>query len=407
MNESIIFPIDIPTLALSRGIVQMMLGGLLLYLGTRHREVLGARWWAAGFVINGVSLFIFPLHIPDHWEPARTSLNHLTLGGSAVCLLLGFWKFGQQARQTWLVALLLAVPVISLLCWELLWPNARWRVLTTASGQVLYLLALQASLALAPRTELARMYRRLRYVVWAYLLIFVWSYASIADLLPTSARPQTDYHRSLFGVASLLFMLSLAVGCLALQFGLLAARSADLAMIDWMTRLLNRRGFFHALRTEPTLQTPREQALSLIALDVDNFKQINDRYGHAAGDRVLQALADQIRLLSADGVIAARMGGEEFLLILPHTDQAEACRLAERLRRRCVDLTVKGDLGQSLGFSVSIGVCQLAPTQTVESGLSLVDQALYEAKHLGRNRVAVVESLSAETPIANHAPTQA
>ena len=145
----------------------------------------------------------------------------------------------------------------------------------------------------------------------------------------------------------------------------------------------------------------------MIALDVDNFKQINDRYGHAAGDRVLQALADQIRLLSADGVIAARMGGEEFLLILPHTDQAEACRLAERLRRRCVDLTVKGDLGQSLGFSVSIGVCQLAPTQTVESGLSLVDQALYEAKHLGRNRVAVVESLSAETPIANHAPTQA
>ncbi|MCB1577547.1 MAG: hypothetical protein KDI81_09460, partial [Xanthomonadales bacterium] len=75
----VVLPIDIPTLALSRGLVQMMLGGLLLYLGSRDEAAGAARFWALGFLLNGLSLFIFPLQIPQAWEQTRTVLNHLTL----------------------------------------------------------------------------------------------------------------------------------------------------------------------------------------------------------------------------------------------------------------------------------------------------------------------------------------
>jgi hypothetical protein len=246
MHEFVILPVDISTLAFSRGCMQMMLGGLLLYLGNRDEGSNAARWWAIGFFLNGVSLFVYPIEVPPSWERPRTELNHLALGASTVAFLLGFWIFGRQPRRVWLLALLMAIPLISLIVWELIWPNSRLRILCTATGQAMFLILLQQSLRRAPRTELAQIYRRLRFVAIAYLLIVVWSYASIAELLPTTPVLTLGYHRAFFSVSSLLFMLSLAVGCLALQFASQAARNADLAMIDWQTGLLNRRGFFGA-----------------------------------------------------------------------------------------------------------------------------------------------------------------
>ena len=393
MSESIVFPIDIPTLALSRGIVQMMLGGLLLYLGSRHEEVHGAGWWAAGFFLNGVSLFVFPLRVPPAWDQALTVLNHMSIGASSVCFLVGFWIFGEQQRRPWILAMLLLFPILSLLIWEWLWPNARWRVLFTASGQALFLFALQFSLRRSPRSELAQIYRRLRYVVFAYILVFVWSYINVFDLLPTSARHQSDYHRTLFSVGSLLFMLSLAVGCLALQFGMLAARNADLAMVDWLTGLLNRRGFFRAVREQAAISADGAAERWVIALDVDQFKQINDRHGHAAGDRVLQALAQQLRDLaqtvSQTPAIIARVGGEEFLIVLDESDREKALGLAERIRARCADAPLHAEDGKTVRFTVSAGLCPVATGQSLEQALLRADDALYSAKRNGRNQVII------------------
>ena len=402
MSDPIIFPIDIPTLALSRGIVQMMLGGLLLYLGSRHQEVHGAGWWAAGFFLNGVSLFVFPLRVPPAWDQALTVLNHMTIGASSVCFLVGFWIFGEQQRRPWILALLLLFPAVSLLVWEWLWPNARWRVLFTASGQALFLLALQASLSRAPRPELARMYRRLRYVVFAYILVFVWSYINVFDLLPTSARHQSDYHRTLFSVGSLLFMLAMAVGCLALQFGLLAARNADLAMVDWLTGLLNRRGFFHAAGEQAALLAEGMSRRWVIALDVDQFKQINDRHGHAAGDRVLQVLARQLHTLAQtagkEPAIVARMGGEEFVLVPAQASRQQAVELAEQIRAGCAEAQIPSDNGQTLRFTVSIGICPVASGQSLEQALLRADDALYLAKRNGRNQIAIATDPAMELP---------
>jgi diguanylate cyclase (GGDEF)-like protein len=394
MTDFVIMPIDIPTLALSRGMVQMMMGGLLLYLGRRDEYAGGATLWAIGFLLNGVSLFVFPIQIPPAWEQPRTVVNHLALGASTMFFLLGFWSFGGQKRKVWILALLIVIPLASLLAWEILWPNARLRILCTASGQVLFLVALQQSLRLAPRNELDQICRRLRIVVIAYLAVVVWSYASIAELLPTTAHLDLGYHRSLFSVASLLFMLSLAVGCLALQFGSIAARNGDLAMVDWQTGLLNRRGFFEAINRIESTQTDPDNPASVIALDIDHFKSINDRHGHALGDRVLQTVGKHLRELTGADQLVSRMGGEEFCIILPQSPLASATMLAETIRSHCAESAVATEDGQTVRFTMSAGVCEGGPSQSLERTLIAADKALYEAKRSGRNRVAVGDPLA-------------
>ncbi|MCB1608461.1 MAG: GGDEF domain-containing protein [Xanthomonadales bacterium] len=388
MFEQMVQSIDIPTLAFSRGLMQIVLGGLLLYLGSKDEGARGARLWAIGFFFNGLSLFVFPIQVPIGWEMPRTVVNHLSLGLSSAFFLAGFWKFGKQPRQLWILIMVVAVPAFSLLTWEILWPNARWRILTTASAQALFLLTLQHSLRQAPRAELGVIYRRLRYVVIAYLLLVVWAYGSVADLLPTTARVAQSYHRLAFSGGSLLFMLAMAVGCLALQFALLAARSADLAKIDWLTGLLNRRGFFQAV-------ADREQLVpagSLITLDIDHFKQINDRYGHAAGDHVLQVLARHLQSLQASDPLVSRMGGEEFCILLPDASIDSARALADQVRVRCgEELVVAGD-GQPIRFTVSAGVAAIGSGENFERALGRADQALYLAKADGRDQVRLAPS---------------
>lgn len=389
MNEFVILPVDIPTLAFSRGLMQMMLGGLLLYVGSRGEHTHVARWWAIGFILNGISLFVFPIHLPAAWEGPRTVVNHLSLGASTVFFLLGFWEFGGQPRRIGLLVVLMAIPLASLLAWDFLWPNSRLRILCTASGQALFLILLQLSLGRAPRTELARIYRRLRIVVLAYLLVVVWSYTSLAHVLPTTASLNPGYHRAFFSVASLLFMLSLAVGCLALQFAWQAARNADLAMIDWQTGLLNRRGFFGAVRRNLQLQPGRDGPVSVIVLDIDHFKAINDRHGHAVGDLVLQQFGDLIRNLVEPGQLAARIGGEEFCIVMPGSRETVAAALAERIHARCRDIDIARDADREIDFTISAGVFEAAPQQTLDQALIHADEALYLAKRNGRDQVVI------------------
>ncbi len=389
MHEFVILPVDIPTLAFSRGVMQMMLGGLLVYVGNRGQSTNAARYWAIGLFLNGISLLVFPVQVPSEWESLRTVINHLSIGASTVFFLLGFWIFGQQPRRVWILVLLIAIPLASLLAWEFLWPNARLRILCTTSGQALFFILLQHSLRQPPRRELARIYRRLRFVVIAYLLVFVWSYAMLADVLPTTAHLNLGYHRAFFSVASLLFMLSLAVSCLALQFAWQSARNADLAMIDWQTGLLNRRGFFDATGRNPQLQPGRDGPLSVIMLDIDHFKAINDRCGHAVGDSALHKLGEQLRQIAEPGQFVARMGGEEFCLVLPGGRQAAALALAERIRGRCRETIVTTDAGQTVNFTISVGVYEAAPQETLEDALIRADEALYLAKRSGRNQVIV------------------
>lgn len=163
-------------------------------------------------------------------------------------------------------------------------------------------------------------------------------------------------------------------------------RIAALATTDSLTNLPNRRGF--ELHVEQALQEAQRDSSPLCAvmLDLDNFKQINDRHGHLAGDEVLRSFAARLRAALRQSDILCRWGGEEFILLLKNTDRHAAHELAEKLRQHCADQRYPMG-GEALQVTVSLGLSQWQPGEALHDLLGRTDRALYRAKQAGRDRV--------------------
>lgn len=176
-----------------------------------------------------------------------------------------------------------------------------------------------------------------------------------------------------------------------------------LADTDALTGALNRRSFFR--HAETLLSTG--QPLAVLLMDVDHFKQVNDRLGHGFGDQVLAEIAARLRssLRSAD--ILARLGGEEFAVLLPGHDVTGAVAVAERLRNIIASAPVKGEL-VSHAVTISVGGCCATTSQSSIDALLLhADHALYAAKRAGRNRVRFSSGGPLDAPIEPDAPVAA
>ncbi len=156
---------------------------------------------------------------------------------------------------------------------------------------------------------------------------------------------------------------------------------------DGLTGLHNRTSFLELAGKELKRADRSTQALSVMMLDLDHFKRINDAHGHAVGDQVLREFASTLREELRESDTCARIGGEEFVVLLPETSNLHACRLADRLRARVADHRTSLDGGRQVQFTCSIGVTRLLPGETLEVLLSRADALLYKAKHGGRNRV--------------------
>ncbi len=156
---------------------------------------------------------------------------------------------------------------------------------------------------------------------------------------------------------------------------------ASEARIDSLTGLANRRALEESLAAEISRAQRFAHELAVVLLDLDRFKEINDSFGHAAGDVMLRAVGRLLTSLARQGDTVARWGGEEFVVVLPETDLAGAQRFAERLRR-----TIEGQAVGDMKTSASCGVATMLAEDTVEELLAAADQALYQAKSNGRNR---------------------
>lgn len=160
------------------------------------------------------------------------------------------------------------------------------------------------------------------------------------------------------------------------------------AEIDFLTGLVNRRRFERALlELLNDLQT-KNYPFSLVLLDIDDFKQINDRFGHPVGDAVLQEIATILKTFLRANAIPSRIGGEEFAVILPGSELEAAEHIAERLRRAIENRNFDT---QDLKVTASFGVTQAKKTDTLESIFDRVDKALYEAKKMGKNCVVALD----------------
>ena len=161
------------------------------------------------------------------------------------------------------------------------------------------------------------------------------------------------------------------------------------ARTDPLTGLANRRRFDEQMQSELVRVHRYQGSCALLMLDVDHFKRVNDSWGHAVGDTVLKALAEQCLLMLRQSDTVGRLGGEEFAILLPETALAQAMETAERLRQRIATIVLPTGNHATLQFTVSIGCTVLWPQDAeIATALHRADTALYRAKNQGRNCVA-------------------
>ncbi|MEN3793237.1 GGDEF domain-containing protein [Fulvimarina sp. MAC3] len=219
-----------------------------------------------------------------------------------------------------------------------------------------------------------------------------------APILMTEAAPLSQIG-AILGLVSSSVIFALFLGSLMLREDRMMRREAELsraALRDPLTKVANRRGFGLTLRA---IKERREQRpLAVLVVDIDHFKRVNDRFGHTAGDQILQVIAAKLRLTAGREATVARFGGEEFVVLLDDTLPCDARSIAEDARKSISDWT-SVDEKTTIDVTVSIGVAGALNAEDTDRLIREADDALYQAKADGRNCVRVHQASSAPLPI--------
>jgi diguanylate cyclase (GGDEF)-like protein len=237
---------------------------------------------------------------------------------------------------------------------------------------------------------------RLNYFAWAFLAM--WTAVVTISLWWNLAQKGPQTAMGLWWGHGLLWLLGL--GGIIFGFNRLRAahnRIITLMCTDPLTGIANRRLFLESLGGAISFAQRHQTPLSVIMADLDDFKAVNDTFGHNAGDQVLQAFATLLMENSRQEDLAARFGGEEFIMMLPGTGPEEAAVMGERLRRHWEELTYPGP---RLRMTASFGVATYQTGDRVDGFIEKADRALYEAKIMGKNQVVIEkysEQLEEET----------
>jgi diguanylate cyclase (GGDEF)-like protein len=161
----------------------------------------------------------------------------------------------------------------------------------------------------------------------------------------------------------------------------------DLSIHDHLTNIFNRQMFDELFKIEVEQSRRYNSDMSLILMDIDFFKTVNDTLGHQSGDNVIKIISANVKSLLRDSDIFARWGGEEFVILMPHADISMAVEKAEQLRKSIENLKI-----DTVGsVTCSFGVAQLKDSENANELFNHVDEALYKSKHNGRNRVETAD----------------
>ena len=378
--------------------VEAILGLLLLLVWVQNTRVHAVAWWAVAHLMRATSVMLYGLYgsVPDlvsidlanvilfssfgvTWNGARVfngreALPGSLIAGAGVWLLASQWpgfEAGSEVRgqlcamiiagYTWLTAYEFwrgrSEPLVSR------WPAI---VLFTTNGAMFLL-----------RTPLNSLF-----------------HGKETDSLLSSAW------LSVLSLEAFLMTIATAFILLAMSKERTELRHKTAAMIDPLTGLLNRRAFLQDAEALLQQQIARDRPIAVLLIDLDHFKSINDRFGHAVGDKALQIFAKAARASLRQTDLVGRLGGEEFTVVLADASVDNAYLVADRLRKAFAAAAAVVD-GEALHATASVGVSVIVdPRQDLTRLITLADQALYLAKARGRNRVevAAIEVASGEAP---------
>ena len=247
--------------------------------------------------------------------------------------------------------------------------------------------------------ELCRRIRKASVTHYVYVL-FLTSKRNIQDIVEGLETGGDDYMTKPFAREELISRIMVGRRIINLEHKLNEANKKlyVLAITDPLTRILNRRELFRRLEGEISRASREKKPYSLIMIDIDRFKRVNDTLGHTAGDRVLIEITDRIKAELRPYDILGRYGGEEFFVGAPGTDAKTGKNIAERIRVSISNKPFQID-GNNLDMTISIGITSAIPSgrnkdtaRILDAMIEKADSALYRAKETGRNRVVVYEN---------------
>jgi diguanylate cyclase (GGDEF)-like protein len=226
-------------------------------------------------------------------------------------------------------------------------------------------------------------------------LMFESNVVGVMNVVYTQPHPFTDEEMRLLNILA-------DTAALAVHNAAMHERITQLAVTDELTGLANRRRFMEVVRQEVQRARRYSRPLTLLMIDLDRLKQINDQNGHAAGDAMLRGLADCIRSSTRATDTPARLGGDEYAALLPETSREDALIIAERLRAAVEKFSAVIN-GAIIHSTVSIGLVSRNPGEVTDlpSFIRLADEALYHAKTCGGNQITALETPAASAPAAN------
>jgi diguanylate cyclase (GGDEF)-like protein len=378
---------EVNTLFLLTIDVEAILGLLLLLVWIQNTRVHAVAWWAAADLMRAASVMIYGLYgaVPDlisidlasvilfssfgvTWNGARVFNGRPALPGSLIAGA-GVWLLAAQ------------------------WPGfeAGSDVRSQLSSMII------AGYVWLTAYEFWRGRREPLVSRWPAILLFITHGAMFLLRTPLNSllhdrESDTVLSSAWLSVLSLeAFLMTIATAfiLLAMSKERTELRHKTAAMIDPLTGLLNRRAFLADAEALLRRQIARDCPIGVLLIDLDHFKSINDRFGHAVGDKVLQIFAKTTRASLRQTDLIGRLGGEEFTVVLADAGRDNAFLVADRLRKAfAADAAVLD--GQILHATASIGVSVIVdPSQDLAQLITLADQALYLAKARGRNRVEV------------------
>lgn len=356
-----------------------------------HRDVMALAYWGAAALLAAVGLWLILLK-PFLSATLMVPLGNAAVQGSALLVWFGVRVFAERPlplRVGFSVFLATSVGVAFFL---LVRDDVIARVFIGSAGVTV--VATMTGVDLLRHSRSLRQNRATRLTALWFLLHA--GFLAGRTLLMLDVGPITSVlsPNTLVGISfleAILAMVGWSFGFLAMTSERLQADLNRLATVDPLTGALTRGAFFKQAERELARQQRTGTPLTLLLLDLDHFKRINDSFGHLAGDALLRSFAALVteRMRRAD--LFGRYGGEEFCLLLPDTNDMGAVSVAEALRRDFTERVVEFE-GNLLAASVSVGVAESRPGDTLDGLFSTADTALYRAKRNGRNQVALGEA---------------
>jgi len=383
--------LNLPTLWTVFVVNFLSVGLIWAYVARSYPRLDAARFWTASSLTAafGALLAMTIMFVPG-------SLLPLLAGGTvmifaAFLATMGIQRFYERPVCWHLAGLVTGLTCTALIVFMKIVDSMQMRVLVYSIGQSLpFLMALK--LLLSPHDGRGHPGARLAGVVSA-LIVAIYAARAIGNLIGIDfSFARSSFGQGVLTLALVFLTMAFNFGFLLMAIDRLRDEVSDLALLDDLTGVGNRRQLVARLTEECVRSARSGEPFALLVIDLDGFKQVNDTYGHAAGDDCLQhfTLMAQTRLRAGD--LLARTGGDEFCIVLPSSTLREGTMIARRVLEVCRQ-DAEGCIGADISIAVSIGVAQW----THEVGaypdrlIAAADHALYAAKRDGKNRYAAYE----------------